>query len=70
MGTSTALIKELREKTGVGIMDCKTALKECDNDINKAIDFLRKKGIATAKKRGVAQPPKDRSNPIFTGEAK
>jgi elongation factor Ts len=49
---STALIKELREKTGVGIMDCKTALNECDGDIEKAIEYLRKKGIATAKKRG------------------
>jgi elongation factor Ts len=49
---STSLVKDLREKTGVGIMDCKMALKECDGDIGKAIDFLRKKGIATAKKRG------------------
>jgi len=48
---STSLIKELREKTGVGIMDCKVALKECSGDINNAVDYLRKKGIATAKKR-------------------
>jgi elongation factor Ts len=41
----------LREKTGVGIMDCKMALKECAGDIEQAIDYLRKKGIATAKKR-------------------
>jgi elongation factor Ts len=52
LAISTSLIKELREKTGVGIMDCKTALKECDGNINKAIEYLRKKGIATAKKRG------------------
>ena len=52
MTISTSVIKELREKTGVGIMDCKMALKESDGDIGKAIDFLRKKGIATAKKRG------------------
>jgi elongation factor Ts len=45
------MIKELREKTGVGIMDCKAALKDCDGDVNKAINYLRKKGIATAKKR-------------------
>jgi len=51
LAVSTSQIKELREKTGVGIMDCKTALNECDGDINKAIDYLRKKGIATAKKR-------------------
>ncbi len=52
MTISTSIIKELREKTGVGIMDCKAALMECDGDISKAIDHLRKKGIATAKKRG------------------
>jgi elongation factor Ts len=48
---SAALIKELREKTGVGIMDCKGALSECDGDLEKAVEHLRKKGIATAKKR-------------------
>lgn len=52
MTISTSIIRELREKTGVGIMDCKTALLECDGDISKATDNLRKKGIATAKKRG------------------
>lgn len=51
MEISALLIKELREKTGVGIMDCKKALKECDGNIDKAIEYLRKKGIATAKKR-------------------
>ncbi|MFC1823683.1 translation elongation factor Ts [Thermodesulfobacteriota bacterium] len=49
---SAALVKELREKTGVGIMDCKVALKECEGDIKLSIEFLRKKGIATAEKRG------------------
>lgn len=52
MEISASLIKELREKTGVGIMDCKKALKECDGDIEKSVEYLRKKGIATAKKRG------------------
>ncbi|MCD6262457.1 MAG: translation elongation factor Ts [Deltaproteobacteria bacterium] len=52
MDISTTLIKELRSKTGVGIMDCKKALKECNGDIDKAIEYLRKKGIATAMKRG------------------
>ena len=51
MAISTEMIKTLREKTGVGNMDCKTALKECDGDITKAIEYLRKKGIATAQKR-------------------
>lgn len=52
MEISASLVKELREKSGVGVMDCKKALKECNGDINQAIDYLRKKGIATAKKRG------------------
>lgn len=48
---TAALVKELREKTGAGMMDCKQALKECVGDIEKATDFLRKKGLATAAKR-------------------
>jgi elongation factor Ts len=48
---SAATVKQLREKTGAGIMDCKEALSECDGDISKAVDFLRKKGLATAAKR-------------------
>ncbi len=48
---NAAMVKELREKTGAGIMDCKEALGECDGDIEKAVDFLRKKGMATALKR-------------------
>ena len=48
---SAAMVKELREKSGAGIMDCKAALGECDGNLEKAIDFLRKKGIATAAKR-------------------
>jgi elongation factor Ts len=49
---NATLVKELREKTGVGMMDCKKALAEAEGDIQRAIDYLRKKGIATAKKRG------------------
>ncbi len=48
---SAAMVKQLREKTGVGIMDCKEALSQSDGDIDKAVDFLRKKGLATAQKR-------------------
>ena len=48
---SATMVKQLREKTGAGIMDCKEALAECDGDISKSIDFLRKKGMATASKR-------------------
>jgi elongation factor Ts len=49
---SASIVKELREKTGVGMMDCKKALQESGGDLQAAIDYLRKKGIATAKKRG------------------
>ncbi len=48
---SAATVKELRDRTGAGMMDCKEALKQSDGDISKAIDFLRKKGLATAAKR-------------------
>ncbi|PID73472.1 MAG: translation elongation factor Ts [Desulfobacterales bacterium] len=48
---TAAMVKELREKTGAGMMDCKAALTECGSDMEKAIDFLRKKGLATAQKR-------------------
>ncbi len=48
---SAAMVKQLREKTGAGMMDCKSALSEVKGDIEKAIEFLRKKGLATAQKR-------------------
>ncbi len=48
---SAAMVKQLREKSGAGIMDCKNALAECDGDIEKSIEHLRKKGLATAQKR-------------------
>ncbi|MFI9110986.1 elongation factor Ts, partial [Bacillus subtilis] len=48
MAISAKLVKELREKTGAGIMDSKKALTETDPDIDKAIDYLREKGIAKA----------------------
>jgi elongation factor Ts len=44
-------VKELREKTGAGMMDCKKALEETDGDLNKAVDWLREKGIAKAAKK-------------------
>ncbi len=52
MEINASLVKELREKTGVGMMDCKKALQESGGDLQAAVDYLRKKGIATAKKRG------------------
>ncbi|MCF8067892.1 MAG: translation elongation factor Ts [Desulfobacterales bacterium] len=48
---NASMVKELRDKTGAGMMDCKKALSENDGDMDKAVDFLRKKGIATAEKR-------------------
>ncbi|OGP52651.1 MAG: elongation factor Ts [Deltaproteobacteria bacterium RBG_13_52_11] len=51
MEISAGAIKELRQRTGVGVMECKKALSECAGNINEAIDFLRKKGLAKAAKR-------------------
>ena len=48
---SADLVKQLREKTGAGIMDCKNALTENTGDMDKAVEYLRKKGLATAAKR-------------------
>lgn len=48
---NTEMIKGLRARTNAGILDCKEALKETDGDMEKAVDFLRKKGLATALKR-------------------
>jgi elongation factor Ts len=48
---TSEMIKELREKTQAGVLDCKKALVECDGDIEKAADFLRKKGLAKATKK-------------------
>lgn len=51
MAVSLELVKELRAKTNAGMMDCKRALEETNGDIEKAIDILRQKGLATALKR-------------------
>lgn len=48
---SAEMVKQLRAKTGAGIMDCKEALTHCDGDLTKATGFLRRKGLATAEKR-------------------
>lgn len=48
---SASLIKDLREKTGAGMLDCKKALEECNADINEAADWLREKGISKAAKK-------------------
>ena len=51
MSVTAALVKELREKSGAGMMDCKKALAETDGDMEAAIDWLRTKGLATAAKK-------------------
>lgn len=51
MEISAKMVKELREATNCGMMDCKKALAECGGDMEKAVDYLRKKGIASASKK-------------------
>ena len=51
MTITAAMVKELREKTGAGFMDSKKALEQCDGDMEKAMEFLRQKGIASADKK-------------------
>ena len=51
MDITSAMVKDLREKTGAGMMDCKEALAASDGDFEKAIDYLRKKGMSAATKR-------------------
>ena len=51
MASLSELVKELREKTGAGILDCQKALTENGNSIDKAIDYLRQKGLAAAQKK-------------------
>ena len=51
MGISAKEVKELRDRTGVGMMDCKRALVEADGDIDKAVEILRKSGAAKAVKK-------------------
>ncbi len=52
---SASIVKDLRARTGAGIMDCKEALKNCNGNLDEAIDFLRKKGIAKAEKKAGRQ---------------
>ncbi|MDY6850866.1 MAG: translation elongation factor Ts, partial [Thermodesulfobacteriota bacterium] len=51
MQITAKMVKELRNKTNAGMMDCKQALAECGGDMEKAVDFLRQKGLLTARKR-------------------
>ena len=51
MAITAAMVKELREMTGAGMMDCKKALTATDGDMDKAVEFLREKGLASAQKK-------------------
>ena len=51
MAVTAAMVKELRETTGAGMMDCKKALAATDGDMEKAVEFLREKGLAGAAKK-------------------
>jgi len=51
MNITSQMVKDLRDKTGAGMMDCKKALSQNDGDMEKAVDFLRQKGLAVAAKR-------------------
>jgi len=51
MEITAKMVKDLREATNCGMMDCKKALSECDGDMDKAVEYLRKKGIASAAKK-------------------
>ena len=55
MAVTAKMVKELREMTGAGMMDCKKALNETDGDMDAAIEFLRKNGEAKAVKKAVSQ---------------
>ncbi len=52
MAVETSSVKELRERTGAGILDCRKALQECGGELEQAVDFLRQKGLALAAKKG------------------
>jgi elongation factor Ts len=52
MAVSASAVKEIRERTGAGMLDCKKALEETDGNMEKAIEFLREKGLAAAAKKG------------------
>ena len=51
MNITAKMVKELREKTGAGMMDCKKALTATDGDMDKAVDYLREKGLGAAEKK-------------------
>ena len=67
MDISASMVKDLREKTGAGMMDCKKALVECNGDMDKAIDYLREKGISKAAKKAERIAAEGLSNIYING---
>jgi len=67
---TASLVKELRERTGSGMMECKKALVECDGDIEAAAEFLRKSGAARADKKAGRVAADGAINTILTGDSK
>src|SRR5580704_7701752 len=70
MEISANAVKELREKTGAGMMDCKKALTEASGDFDKAIEWLRKKGIASASKKAGRMTKEGSVTSYIHGEGK
>ncbi len=70
MVITASLVKELRERTGSGMMECKKALVECDGDIEAAAEFLRKSGAARADKKAGRVAADGTINTILTGDSK
>ena len=70
MAITASLVKELRDKTGAGMMDCKKALNETEGDIEKAVDYLRQKGITKAAKKADRITAEGRIGSYIHGEGK
>lgn len=70
MNISANSVKELREKTGAGMMDCKQALTQTEGDFEKAVDFLRKKGIASASKKAGREAKEGMVSSYIHGEGR
>ena len=67
---TASAVKQLREKTGAGMMECKNALVEAGGNEEVAVDILRKRGLASAKKREGRLRPKESSASTFTWAAR
>jgi len=70
MEISAGLVKELREKTGAGMMECKKALMETSGNFEMAVDYLRKKGIASAAKKAGRMTKEGAVTSYIHGEGK